>query len=175
MKRLSILMALIVLLGFANCARPKKAPEPKGQTAGPAKNITAEEYQIPDKLKEILPGLVNNKIRIWKEISPTVNLIAYEPNYSLDNAIKQAAQAFIVLTENPAFRNGIDFWIIQVQPEKGSEVMVWGVKPAEVDEYQKSNDLKAFFTNSEFVLINDQIIEKGDQRLKYLPATKEKK
>lgn len=175
MNRLSVLMALVVLLSFGACTRPKKAPEQKGPAAGQAKNITAEEYPIPDKLKEALPGLVNNKIRIWKEISPTVNLISYEPNYSLDNAIRQAAQAFLILAENPAFRNGIDFWIIQVQPEKGSEVMVWGVKPLEVDEYQKSNDLKAFFSNSEFVLINDQIIEKGDQRLKYLPATKEKK
>jgi hypothetical protein len=175
MRRLALAMAVLALVSVVGgCARPKQEEtEKKNQPKAEYKNLKAEEYPIPDKLKETLPGLVNDKIRIWKDISPTVNLVAYFPEYSLEKAIKQASEAFLILQENPAFKHGIDFWIVQVQPEQGAEVLVWGVKPSEVEEFAASKDLKAFFANSEYVLINDQIIEKGDARLKYFGNLKE--
>jgi len=174
MRKLALLVACAALAGFAlGCARPKeegagKQDQAKAQYQSPK----VEEYPVPEPLKQALPGLVNDKIRIYKEISPTVNLVAYFPDYSLDKAVNAASQAFLVLLENPAFKAGVDFWIIQVQPEKGPGVLVWGVKPSEAEAFAKSRDLKAFFADSEYVLINDQIIDKGEPRLKYLATSK---
>ncbi len=165
---------LIVLLASAGlgfgCARPNpEKPENQNAPKAEYKQAQADEYPVPPKLAEALPGLLNDKVRVWKEISPTINLVAYFPDYSLKKALDQSAAAFLVLLENPEFRNGIEFWIIQVQPQKGSGVLVWGAKPAEVEQYKQSGDLKTFFRDSEYVLVNDQIIPKGDDRLKYLP------
>jgi hypothetical protein len=175
MKKLAVLIALSVLYAMAaGCARPKQEePEKKNAPKAEYKNLKAEEYPIPEPLKAALPGLVNDKIRIWKELSPpTVNLVAYFPNYSLNNAIKQTSDAFLVLLDNPAFKNGVDFWIIQVQPENGTDVLVWGVKPSEAEQFKTSKDLNAFFKDSEYVMVNDQVIEKGDNRLKFLAPAK---
>lgn len=173
MKRLALL-ALIFLCALATgCARPKpEEGEKKNAPKAEYKELKADEYPIPEPLKAALPGLVNDKVRIWKEISPTVNLVAYFPGYTLELAVKQASEAFLVLLENPAFKDGIDFWIIQVQPEKGTEVLVWGVRPAEAEQYKNSKDLNAFFKDSEYVMVNDQVIEKGDSRLKFLAPAK---
>ena len=175
MKKLAVLIALIFLYGMAfGCARPKQEePEKKNAPKAEYKNLKAEEYPIPEPLKAALPGLVNDKIRIWKELSPpTVNLVAYSPDYSLDKAIKQASEAFLVLLDNPAFKNGVDFWIIQVQPDRGAEVLVWGVRPSEAEQFKNSKDLNGFFKDSEYVMVNDQVVEKGDSRLKFLAPAK---
>jgi len=171
MPKLKYGIALILAAGLAGaCARPNaEKPESRNQPKAEYQELKAEEYAVPAKLAETLPGLKNDKLRIWKEISPTINLVAYFPDYTLKNALERSAAAFLILVENPAFKNGIDFWIIQTQPEKGAEVLVWGVKPSEAEQYQKSGDLKTFFRDSEYVLVNDQILPKGDDRLKYLP------
>lgn len=166
-KFLSFILLLIIVSISSYCARPKEEKNEKKAPQMQTKPIKAEEYQIPEELAQALPGLVNDKIRIWREISPTINLVAYFEDYSLKKAIEQAARAFLVLLEKPEFKNQIDFWIIQIQPKEGPNVMVWGVKPEEVEQYKKTRDLKSFFRDSEYVLINDQIIEKGDERLKY--------
>jgi hypothetical protein len=171
-KPLLLLLACAVLFSFS-CARPRQEEkEKKGQPQAEYKDLKADEYPIPEKLKETLPGLVNDKIRVWKEISPTINLVAYFPDYSLEKAVRQASEAFLLLREEPKFRNGIDFWIIQIQPEEGPEVLVWGVRPSEVEQFAQAKKLKDFFRDSEYVLVNDQIIEKGEARLKYLTAEK---
>jgi len=174
MKKPALFLILSCAVLFAcSCARPRQEEaEKKGQPQAEYKNLKADEYAIPEKLKETLPGLVNDKIRIWKEISPTVNLVAYFPDYSLEKAVKQASEAFLILREDPNFKNGIDFWIIQIQPEEGPQLLVWGVRPSEAEQFAQSKELKAFFRDSEYVLVNDQIIEKGDARLKYLAPGK---
>ena len=175
MKKLAGVIALLVFYGMAaGCARPKQEePEKKNAPKAEYKNLKAEEYPIPEPVKAALPGLVNDKIRIWKELTPpTVNLVAYFPGYTLDKAVKQAGDAFLALLENPAFKNGVDFWIIQVQPENGSEVLVWGVRPSEAEQFKNSKDINAFFKDSEYVMVNDQVIEKGDGRLKVLAPGK---
>ena len=170
MKRISYLIsALILIFIISACARPREEKEEKkGSPKVDTREIKAVEYPVPENLSAALPGLLNDRIRIWKEISPTINLVAYFKDYSLKKAIESAASAFLILLEKPEFRDGIDFWIIQIQPEKGSEVLVWGVKPEEAEQYQKSKDLKSFFKDSEYVLVNDQIIPKGDERVKFL-------
>jgi len=174
MKRLRFMIMIGIWVGLAgSCARPmQEEPTEKTTPRAEYKKIKAEEYPVPDQLKEALPGLLNDKIRVWREISPTINLVVYSPNYSLDNAIKQAAQAFLILERNPEITKETDFWIIQIQPEKGPEVLVWGVRPSELELYKKTKDLKAFFENSEYVLINDQVIPKGAGRLEYFSPGK---
>ncbi len=153
-------------LAFA-CARPREEKaEAKTVPKAEYKTVKPDEFPIPAKLAEALPGLVNDKIRIWKEISPSINLVVYAKGYNLKKAMEESARAFLALSGNPEFRNRVDFWIIQIQPEQGPEVLVWGARPSEVDQYQKTLDLKSFFRDSEYVLINDQIISKGDDRLK---------
>lgn len=170
MKRLALMILIAMGACLADsCARPMEEKQETTNTPkAEYKKLKAEEYPVPDQLKEALPGLLNDKIRIWREISPTINLVVYSPNYSLDRAIKQAAQAFLILEQNSAITKGNDFWIIQIQPEKGPEVLVWGVRPSEVEQYKKTKDLKDFFANSEYALINDQMIAKGASRLEYL-------
>ena len=170
MRRAGGIFALLVfLLGIFSCARPKPEEKTEKKPKAEYKEIKAEEYPVPEQLKELLPGLLNDKIRIWREIAKTINLVAYMKDYSLEKAIEKSAQVFLLLRQYPEFKKDIEFWIIQLQPEKGSEVLVWGVRPSEVEEYQASGDLRKFFAQSEYVLINDQIIEKGEERLKYFP------
>ena len=93
----------LLIAGLAiGCARPVEKPSPKKQEEKvQIKQLKPEEYPVPEKLKEVLPGLLNDKIRIWREISPTINLVAYINDYSLEKAIKLCARAFMVLLENP--------------------------------------------------------------------------
>ena len=168
----------MLIAGLAiGCARPVEKPSPKKQEEKvQIKQLKPEEYPVPEKLKEVLPGLLNDKIRIWREISPTINLVAYIENYSLEKAIKLCAHAFMVLLEKPEFKKDIQFWIIQIQPREreNPEILVWGVRPSEAEEYKQTGDLEKFFVNSEYVLINDMIIEKGNERLKHFPKTLKK-
>ncbi len=46
------------------------------------------------------------------------------------------------------------------------------MRPSEVEQYKKSKDLKAFFENSEYALIDDQIIARGADRLKFFDSGK---
>jgi len=169
MRKGLYIIALLGCLGLVfNCTRPKSEPDanrisPQAQY----KEIKPLEYDIPQELNSALPGLLNDKIRVWKEISPTINLVAEIKDYSLGKAINYSAEAFLVLLAHPEFQEGIEFWIIQVQPSKGGEVLVWGVKPEEVKKYKEDGQLKSFFSESEYVLINDQIIEKGEPRIKH--------
>jgi hypothetical protein len=164
-------MMVVAMLGLGlSCARPKaekpdEAKKPKVESAP----VKVDEYAVPAKLSEALPGLINDKIRIYKDISPTVNLVANLKDYKLQDATDRAAQAFLALDDQPEFKNGIDFWIIQVQPEAGKESLVWGAKPAEVAQYKTDQDLKKFFANSEYVMVNDQILPKGEDRQKLIP------
>ncbi len=181
--------ALAAAVIMAACAKPAENPKPEGEAGArhEYKDIKPEVYDIPPGVAAALPGLQNDKIYIYPEIAPTLNLVAYAPNYSLAEAPRMAAKAFQALAPVPDFRKGVDFWIIQIQPEAGaqqvpehpaeaaaapqsSEVFVWGVKPAEVDEYLKSRDLLSFITDSEYLLVNDQIIPKGGDRAKLFPG-----
>jgi len=179
------IMALALAAAFLimGCTRPAQNKNPAPNT-GPKheyKEIKPEIHPIPEGVKSALPGLLNDNIYIYREIAPTLNLVAYVPEYSLAGAAKMAAQAFVALSEQPEFREGIEFWIIQIQPETGKNevpvkpvdgssaesnalVFTWGVKPSEVDEYKKSENLINFLSNSEYLLVNDKIIPKGEER-----------
>lgn len=181
--------ALAVVIILAGCAKPVEEKKPPTET-GPKheyKDIKPAVYEIPEGVKTALPGLQNDKIYIYREIAPTLNLVAYVPNYSLAEAPVMAAKAFESLAAVPEFRQGVDFWIIQLQPEASekpvapkpeeagqakpnAEVFVWGVKPSEVDDYIKSHDLMYFLVNSEYLLINDEIIPKGEARGELFPS-----
>jgi len=162
-----IILASAPALIFA-CARPREEKaEQKNAPQAEYRQVKPVEFPIPEKLADALPGLLNDKIRIWKDISPSINLVVNSQDYNLKKAIEQAGQGFVALLDDPEFRNGVEFWIIQIQPAQGSEVLVWGVRPLEAEQFQKSKDLKGFFKDSEYVLINDQIIGKGDDRLKF--------
>jgi len=94
--------------------------------------------------------------------------VAYLPQYSLPDAIRRTAQAFVALTRDPRFSAGIEFWIIQTQPQQGSDVLVWGVRPTEALAYAQQGDLARFFTESEYLLVNDKIIPPGPERAQFL-------
>jgi hypothetical protein len=165
-------MSLVIGLALvAACARPQ--PPESGPKSGPKveyKDLKPEVYPVPEEVKQALPGLQNDNIYIYREVSPTINLVANLPQYSLPEAIRRTAQALVALTRDPRFRAGIDFWIIQTQPEpdKGPEVLVWGVRPAEALADAQQGDLTRFFTDSEYVLVNDKIIPAGPERAAFL-------
>lgn len=159
---------IILMLGCVRAQREKEASKSSESSSQVYKEINPETFPFPDRLKETLPGLQGDKIYVYKEISPTINLVAYFPEYSTEKAILRSAEAFLVLLEQEELKRGIEFWIIQVQPEKGDEVMVWGVKPSEVEAYARSKDITSFLRDSEYLLVNDKIIPKGEERLKYL-------
>ncbi|HUT55167.1 MAG TPA: hypothetical protein VM658_17390 [bacterium] len=180
--------ALAAAIIMAGCAKPVQEKKPETD-AGPKheyKDIKPAVYDVPPGVAAALPGLLNDKVYVYREIAPTLNLVAYAPNYSLPKAPLMAAQAFEALAAVPEFRRGIEFWIIQIQPPAGaeqvpqkpgeaaapqnSEVFVWGVKPSEVDEYLKSKDLLSFISNSEYLLVNDENIPKGEARAKLFPG-----
>lgn len=167
MKAWFSVLGMMVLI--AACSRPP-APEPTGKP-GPKieqKELKPEIWPVPEAVKSALPGLQNDNVYVYREISPTVNLVAYFPRYSLPEAIRRMAEAFVALTQEPQFEAGIEFWIIQVQPAEGSEVIVWGVRPSEAKAYAQDHNLTRFFAESEYVLVNDKIIPAGEERLPFL-------
>jgi len=170
MNSVKVWLSLMMLVLLATtCARPQ-APEP-GKKPGPKmeyKDLKAEVYPVPEEVKQALPGLQNDNLYVYREISPTLNLVAYLPQYALPDAIRRTAQAFVALTRDPRFAAGIEFWIIQTQPAQGADVLVWGVRPSEVAAYAQQQDLAAFFTQSEYVLVNDKIIPAGPERAAFL-------
>ncbi len=182
----ALTLSLIASLAIA-CATPAEKPG-KEEKNGPRhvyKDIKPEVYDMPAAVREALPGLLEqNKIFVYREISPTVNLVAYAPEYSKESAAKMIANAFLALREVPDLREDIDFWIVQVQPEpkkaaphpeeigQKADVIVWGVKPSEVDRFAESGDLKLFLETSEYLLVDDVIIQKGPQRLAQFPDLK---
>jgi len=158
----------VVLLTSA-CARPP-APEAE-KKSGPKmeyKDLKPEIYPVPEEVKQALPGLQNDNIYVYREVSPTLNLVAYLPQYSLPEAIQRTARAFVALAKDPRFQAGLEFWIIQTQPRQGPELLVWGARPAEVLAYVRHHDLARFFTESEYVLVNDKIIPAGPDRAQFL-------
>ncbi len=172
-SKISMLLIMIMLgcLMFSGCSLPEK--EKTDANLGPEqqiKDIKAEIYAVPRSVAKALPGLLNDNIYIYREISPSVNLVAYEDDYSLEKAVNMTARAFLGLLEDPKFNEKIDFWIIQVQPKQGPQVLVWGVRPEQARRYKENNDLIAFFKNCEYVMIDDKIIPKGDQRTAFLKA-----
>lgn len=160
---------LVMILAAFACSRP---PAPKAPAKpGPRieqKELKPEIWPVPEAVKQALPGLLNDNLYVYREISPTVNLVAYFPEYSLPDAVRRMAQAFVAMTQNPKFSVGIDFWIIQVQPQQGSEVIVWGVRPSEALAYAQNHDLPGFLSESEYLLVNDKIIPPGPERLPFL-------
>jgi hypothetical protein len=169
---LALIIMVLAGLVLSSCARPESEPQEK--ESGPKReyrDIKPEVFPIPEEIRETLPGLRNDKFYLYRDISPTLNLVAYVPDYSLDAAISMAAKTFVHMKSDPEFKKGIEFWIIQIQPEpgKGAEVMVWGVRPDQADEYARTGDLVSFFRDSEYVLVNDEIIPAGEARLKAWP------
>jgi len=167
MKLWFSLLAMVFLASA--CSRP---PQPQAPSQpGPKieqKELKPEIWPVPEQVKQALPGLQNDNIYVYREISPTVNLVAYFPEYSLPDAVRRMAEAFVALTRDPKFTTGIEFWIIQVQPKQGSEVIVWGVRPSEALAYAQIPDLPRFFSESEYLLVNDKIIPSGPDRLSFL-------
>jgi len=167
--------ALLVMLA-AGCASPPQ--QQPAEAAGPRhqyKEIKPEEYPVPEAVAKALPGLLDDKVRIYREISPIISLVVYTPDYSRAKAVDMCARAFVALAEKPEFRKGIDFWIVQVQPEPETNdpaLVVWGVKPSEVDRYIKTKDLAAFLEKSEYLLVDDEIIPAGEKRLEAAPEVK---
>jgi hypothetical protein len=180
--------AALVSFLVLGCVRPSedKKPEAAPDSRHVYKELKAESYPVPEDVKKALPGLLNDNIYLYREIAPTLNLVSYEKDYSLAGAAKMAAEAFMALSGNPEFRKEIEFWIIQVQPEPAgdevpagvdeakasetkAEVFVWGVRPEEVDEFKKTEDMRELIRNSEYMLIDDEIIQKGESRLEHFP------
>jgi hypothetical protein len=175
-------VALLALL--AACARPepKKPAENASDSRHTYKDIKPEVVAIPDAVAKALPGLQNDNLYLYREIAPTLNLVAYVPDYSRVAAVKMMAEAFTALANdpNPKLRDGIEFWIIQIQPEaktepapkpgeQKSQVVVWGVRPSEADAYKQSKDLANFLAASEYLLVDDEIIPAGNGRMKPFP------
>ena len=162
---------LVMILAAFACSRPP-APQAAAKP-GPRieqKELKPEIWPVPEAVKQALPGLQNDNLYVYREISPTVNLVAYFPEYSLPDAIRRMAQAFVAMTQDPKFSVGIDFWIIQVQPAQGPEVVVWGVRPSEAVAYAQNHDLTRFLSESEYLLVNDKIIPAGPERLPFFKA-----
>lgn len=156
---------MILLLSF--CARPQQEEQASGENLKREyREIKPEILTISEELRSALPGLLNDNLYLYREISPSLQLVAYVPDYSLSGAVNIAAKAFTIMTKAPDYRKGMEFWIIQIQPEpeNGDSVLVWGVRPEEADRYVNSSNLEAFFTQSEYVLIDDKIIPPGDER-----------
>jgi hypothetical protein len=169
MRKVWLVLACLLL---SACAQPQgSAPAKEQEPRREYREIKPEIWPIPEDIADALPGLLNDNFYLYREISPTLNLVAYVPEYSLEKAINMAAKAFMLMTGEPRYKEGIEFWIIQVQPlpEKGQDVMVWGVRPEEAEAYARTGDLSAFFRDSEYVLIDDEIIPAGDLRLKHWP------
>lgn len=174
-----VLLAIIIAMG---CAQPAEVKKPETGPKHVYKELKPQIYPVPEGVKSALPGLLNDNIYVYREIARTINLVAYVPDYKRESAIKMAAQAFIALTLEPALREDIDFWIIQIQPrpedvpatadkdQPASKVVVWGVRPEEADAHKSSKDLAAFLETSEYLLVDDKIIAKGKQRLDEVPG-----
>lgn len=172
-----ILLPVLVIAGTMSCARPadrEKKEKEKEKQRHVHKELKPDVHPVPDGVARALPGLQNDNIYIYREVAPLIGLVAYEKDYSRTSAIKKAARAFEAMLSDPDLQKGIEFWIIQVQPAKEtkeeekegkSRVVVWGVRPSEVKEYRESKDLPGFVRTSEYMLVDDEIIEKGDERL----------
>ncbi len=181
MKICRTLVAAFLLVWCASCATPADRQDKKSdeKTRHVHKELKPDIYEIPEGVKKALPGLQNDKIYIYREVAPLFGLVSYEEDYDRTRAVEQAAEAFLALLSGPVLQKEIEFWIVQVQPaeeaakdkrEGKSRVVVWGVRPSEVEEYRKSGDLAGFVRSSEYILVDDEIIDKGDERLEFFPG-----
>jgi len=184
LSMITTIIAVAAVSVLASCAEPAKEREEKKreQQRHTYKELKPEVVPVPQAVREALPGLLNDNIYLYKEIAPTANLVAYTPEYSRASAIRMMAEAFEHMAEAPELRQGIEFWIIQVQPKKPepavaeepgqarSKVVVWGVRPKEVDRYLQSGDLAEFIMESEYMMVDDRIIAKGLERLEQFPS-----
>jgi len=176
------LCAAFLLLALG-CASPAPVPEQDAdKSRHQFKELKPEVHPLPEGVIKALPGLQNDNLYIYREIAPLISLVAYVPDYSREAALEMAVAAFESLAPKPELREGIEFWVIQVQPDpdqeneqwkkdgkKGappSRVVVWGVRPQEFDQYQESRDLAALVRDSEYLLVDDRIITQGPDRLK---------
>lgn len=184
--RLLIAFWLVAALAIS-CARPADRDKDKKKAEDEQRHVYKElepdVHPVPEGVAEALPGLLNDNIYIYREVAPLLTLVSYEKDYSRVSAVRKAARAFLALLSEPAFQEDIEFWIIQVQPreetkqekQKGkARVVVWGVRPEEVKQYRESGDLGRFLRSSEYLLVDDEIIEQGEERLSKFPGLKEK-
>jgi len=187
---LACLVALV--MAFSGCAQPPDQTDADDTANGrhTYKEIKPDVVPVPEGVIKALPGLLNDNLYLYKEIAPSLNLVAYVPQYSPAGAIEMCAKAFVVLADdpNPQLTDDIDFWIIQIQPAPGSadvpvqpgdpankhdsRLVVWGVRPVEVEAYKKTGDLAKFLTTSEYLLVDDKIIPAGDARINPFPELK---
>lgn len=172
---ISMIIAAGIIIFAAGCASPAPEPGPEEkQGKHDYKDLSAETVEFPAGLKEALPGLQGDRIYMYKEVAPTANLLSYEKDYEREKALTMMAKAFTTLTDTPELRENIEFWIIQVQPpaDSGEEsrLVVWGARPGEADAYKKDEDLKKFVRTSEYLMVDDRIIPKGDARLAEFPG-----
>src|SRR4030042_6549958 len=94
MKTAKVWLSVVMLLLVTACPRPEppeseKKPGPKVEY----KEMKPEVYPVPEEVKQALPGLQNDNIYIYRDVSPTINLVADLPQYSLPDAIKRTASA----------------------------------------------------------------------------------
>ncbi|MFO8057395.1 MAG: hypothetical protein R6V10_08880 [bacterium] len=185
--RLLIAFWLVAALAIS-CAQPADRDKDKDKKKAEDeqrhvyKDLEPDVHPVPEGVAGSLPGLLNDNIYIYREVAPLLTLVSYEEDYSRVSAVRKAADAFLALLSEPAFQEDIEFWIIQVQPKEETKeekqegkarVVVWGVRPEEVKQYQESGDLGRFLRTSEYLLVDDEIIEKGDERLSKFPGLKE--
>lgn len=174
-----LIVALLAAAFSVSCAQPAAEKKDDKAPRHVYKDLQAEVMPVPEGVREALPGLQNDNIYVYREISPVITLISYEKDYGREEAMRMAARAFLALLGKKEHEEGIDFWIIQVQADPGGDkaadgggkarLVVWGVRPEEAKKYAAEKDLAAFIENSEYLLVDDVIIPAGPRRLEQFP------
>ena len=97
---------IVLAVVIAGCAQPadEKQPAATEKPKHVYKELNPETHPVPAGVKEALPGLLNDNIYLYREIAPTLNLVAYVPEYSREGAIKMAACMGIPPPDDGPFR-----------------------------------------------------------------------
>ena len=124
---------------------------------------------LPPAAVNALAGtdVYNNPLKEVQMYFRVMTLVVYRDRFDVKDFLDRMAIAFNVFALTPVFSKEADSWTIQVQARGGPKFVTMTCTPKQVNEYVRSHDVASLLTQCDFMMINDMIISKPEERLDY--------